>query len=89
MIKLRVGWLMGAMVLALALVLSVGCSKKVTGASVRGDMSPALASLSETDEQRLNTHAKTWDVNTRQVWNDVDRIFFNDRPLRLSIYPIP
>jgi len=89
MIKTHVGWFMGGMALTLALALSGGCSKKVTSASVRGDMSPALASLTETQEQRANTHAATWDLNTRQAWDDVDRILFNDRPMRLTIYPIP
>lgn len=75
---------------SVALALCSGCSQgKITAGTIRRNMSPDLESLAKTHEMRLNDRAKTWDVNARQIWDDIDGILFLDRPLRLSRYPIP
>ena len=78
-------------VLALLAPLGVaGCTdSRITAEKVRADMSPGLETLTEASEQRKNRHAKTWDVNTRQIWDDIDMILFDDRPLHLTKSPIP
>ncbi|MCE9591515.1 MAG: hypothetical protein K8S99_13435 [Planctomycetes bacterium] len=66
-----------------------GCSNKITGDSVRGDMSPELGGLASTREQSKTTHAHSMDTTGRQFWDDVDKFLLIDRPLRLSRYPVP
>ena len=78
-------------VLTAGIAFSGGCasSDEITAESVRRNMSPNLHSLAETNEQRKNNRTHAWDVNGRSAWDDIDRILFNDRPMRLSIYTIP
>ena len=80
------GWVLALM---LMLVVAGGCSQNITSETIRKDVSPTLETLVETSGERKNRHAKTWDVNTSQIWDDIDRILFNDRPLRMTKYPIP
>ena len=77
-------------VLSAAIVFSAGCAanKEITPEMVRRNMSPGLESLANTYQQRENNRANAWDVNGRSAWDDIDKILFNDRPMRLSIYTI-
>lgn len=75
-------------VLMLASLLG-GCSNKIDGNSVRKNMSPELQSIAMTSEQRKTTQAHAWDTTGRQVWDDLDKIFFMDHASRLSRYPVP
>lgn len=74
---------------ALLAVSIVGCSNKIDGPSVRRDMSPELRTTAATHDQQKNTQARAIDTTMRQIWDDLDKIFFLDRPSRLSRYPIP
>lgn len=80
-------------VLSVAVAFSVGCtasqqSTQITAESIRKHLSPNLESLANTYQQRENNRANAWDVNERSAWDDIDKMLFNDRPMRLSIYPI-
>ena len=66
-----------------------GCANKVTGDDVRANPSPMLKSIAHTDQQLKNRGAYSRDTTMRQFWDDVDAFFLQDRPLRLSKYPIP
>jgi hypothetical protein len=62
---------------------------RITASDVRWNMSPELATLEATKEESKNNHARVIDTNTRQIWNDLDRILLLDRPSHLSLYSIP
>ncbi|QNN23647.1 hypothetical protein HED60_15645 [Planctomycetales bacterium ZRK34] len=62
---------------------------RITADDVRWDMSPELSTLDATPEESKNNHARVIDTNTRQIWNDLDRILLLDRPSHLSLYSVP
>lgn len=62
---------------------------RITAADVRWDMSPELSTLDSTPGESKNNHARVIDTNTRQIWNDLDRILLLDRPSHLSLYSVP
>lgn len=62
---------------------------RITAQAVRDDMSPELKTIAHTPEQHLNYGARSVDTTGRQIWGDWDRIWFLDRPMRLTPYPIP
>ena len=71
-------------------VLSVGgCSEPTKIEALRGNMSPEFETVALSHEQRLNRQARAIDTTARQFHDDWDGFFLIDRPLRLSIYPIP
>ena len=78
---------LAAIVVGLALV--GGCSDKITGDSVRMDMSPELKSEAHNSEQLENRYARSQDTTLRQIWDDIDELLLRDRPSRLSRYPVP
>ena len=78
-----------ALVLALGLLTVAGCSNKFTAKTARKNISPSLDTLSLTPEQRKNRHARTVDVNLRQVNEDVDRLLLLDRSTMLNRNPMP
>ena len=78
----------GVAVLVIGLFAAGGCNR-ITGSSVRRNMSPEKLSIARNSQQRKNDIARTIDTNTRQIWDDFDYILLLDRPRRLSSYPIP
>ena len=75
--------------LALMCTLIGGCtSGAITGADVRADMSPELTSVAHTSEQMKNRKARTYDTNMRQIHDDIATILLEDRPSRLTHYPL-
>lgn len=51
--------------------------------SIRWDPTPAMHTLAERDSDRLNNYARTKDNNLRAFSEDLDSMFFLDRPSRL------
>ena len=62
---------------------------RITEDDVLGDMSPELVTRAETKGETKIRRAKVLDVNGRSIWDDLNEIFFFDRPSRLSLYPTP
>lgn len=79
----------GVAVAMLAVAMIGGCSQKITASSVRSNPSPELQSMALTHEQRKNNISRSKDITKRQVWDDFDSIMLQDRPSRLSRYPVP
>ncbi len=82
--------------LAVAPLMFTGCQSSseyddgyITAEDVRADMSPELQSVSKTSEQRKNTTARALDTTMSQIHDDWDRIWFLDRPIGMSRYPVP
>lgn len=89
MTKMHWSLLAGVSMVA-CLLFGGACSRDtITASMIRQDMSPEMESMALTHGQRLNRRAKVWDVNARQIWDDIDVILLEDRPLRLSRYPVP
>lgn len=53
--------------------------------SIRSNPSPAMHTLTKRDSDRFNTHAIVRDSNFRMLSNDIDRMFYMDRPSRLHL----
>ncbi len=62
---------------------------KVTAHSVLSDMSPELVTRGETAGERDILFHRVVDENTAQIHTDLSRMFFFERPSRLSLYPTP
>ena len=76
--------------LILGFVMAAGCANdQITAGSVRRDMSPELSTLAMTRQQQKNTNARAIDTTWRQIGDDLDKLFFFNRPLRLNEYRIP
>ena len=73
------------------LILLGGCSSDdgFTSRDARRNLSPAMDSMGLTKEQRKNRTAYTFDVNLRQLNDDVDMILLLDRPTYLTRSPMP
>ena len=86
----RVYWIGCVGLLVGLLFVCGGCgNKQITAGYARSHPSPELSSLAHMSEQRKNMHARTFDTNLRQIWDDVDAILLTNRPGQLSVYPIP
>ena len=83
----------GAFGLAATMALLTGCSSAnhgvITSASFRHNPSPELYSLTQTKKQYMNDRAEVIDLNTRQIPDDINSLFFFDQPLHLSPYVMP
>ncbi len=87
---MKMKYLLGVSLVAAPLLLSQGgCSHQITADSVRSNMSPEMETMAQTSEQRKNEVARAVDTNLRQLNNDWDSFWLLDRPLRLSMYPVP
>lgn len=51
--------------------------------AIRSNPSPAMHTLARRDSDRLNMHARMRDTNLRAISEDIDKMFFLDRPSRL------
>ncbi len=51
--------------------------------AIRSNPSPAMHTLARREADELNAQAYTRDTNTRELWEDIDMMFFLDRPSRL------
>lgn len=51
--------------------------------SIRWDPTPALHTLAQRPSDRWNDHTRMKDNNLRAISEDIDHIFFLDRPSRL------
>lgn len=67
-------------------VFMTGCS---TAAQYRADLTPRLDARGETRSETANTVAYTTDTNFRNLNNDLGRMWFSDRPSRLTNGPKP
>ncbi|MEQ9455105.1 MAG: hypothetical protein RLN76_11015 [Phycisphaeraceae bacterium] len=83
--------------LALSLVASLaltGCGgpeelqSPVTSSQIRGNISPTLDSTATTDEQDVNTIARSIDMDIRMFRDDFMRFFMLDRTSRLHGTPV-
>lgn len=80
----------GVVLLMAGLLITGGCgNKKITGQSVRNNMSPEMFTLSRNHEQHRNDISRTLDTNGRQFWDDLDLFLLLHRPSRGSRYPAP
>jgi len=81
---------LGTVVVGVVLVFG-GCSSDngFTPKKARKNISPALEMMALTKEQRKNRTAYTFDVNLRQLNDDVDSILLLDRPTYLTRSPMP
>ena len=80
-----------AVLVATAFLFAGGCAKKptpITGEYARKHISPDMHNLALTVEMRENRKARADDTILRQLNDDVDMIWFQDRPLRLTRYPV-
>ena len=73
-----------ATLLAGALLLASGCAT-----SYGTDLTPELASLSQTEEQDANQYARVIDNNTRSIWDDFARLLLLDKNSRLNPVLLP
>ncbi len=87
---------LAGLTLAAAPLLMVGCQSSsdyddgyITADMVRADMSPELQTLSMTPEQRKNMHARSLDTTMSQIHEDWDRIWYLNKPIGMSRYPVP
>lgn len=74
---------------AAALTLSTGCSRKITSGDIRSNPSPELYSTAETFEENNNDVAQVIDWNVRSLRDDLNRVLLLERGSRLTIYPQP
>ncbi len=77
--------------LLMVFALSLGaCSNgRVTKESVWADMSPEMETLSLTSDQRTTRKKRTFDTNLRQLNDDWDYLWLQDRPSYMSDHPVP
>lgn len=68
---------------------AAGCSGPDASQQGHMEMSPGFETIALSHEQNAVRHARTLDTNSRQLVDDIDRILLIDRPMRMSIYPIP
>ena len=75
----------------LALPLTAGCSSNpnnVSISSIRGNLTPEVKGVSETNYDQANNQAIIENIQWREASDDLDRIFLLDQPSTLSPYPI-
>jgi len=78
-------WL-SVVVLTGVLLVTVGCT---TAERQRLNMSPELRTMAQTQQTRWNRIARSVDTDSRQFWDDLDRVLLLDRPVITSRFPIP
>lgn len=67
-----------------AMLLATGCAT-----SYGTDLTPELASYSQSEEQDANTYARVIDNNTRTIWDDFARFLLIDKTSRLNPAVVP
>lgn len=75
----------------LALPVTVGCSSSpnnVSISSIRGNLTPEVKGVSETNYNQANNQAIIESIQWREAADDIDRILLLDQPSTLSRYPI-
>ena len=75
----------------LALPVTVGCSSSpnnVSISSIRGNLTPEVKGVSETNYDQANNQAIIENIQWREASDDIDRILLLDQPSTLSPYPI-
>lgn len=82
--SLGIGLVAGALVFG-------GCSSDqlFTSKHAKKNISPAMESMAQTKEQRKNRTAYTFDVNFRQLNDDVDSVLLLERPMQMHRAPMP
>lgn len=73
-----------ATVLVGAILLAGGCAS-----SYSSDLTPELASLTQTEQQDANQYARVIDNNTRSIWDDFARLLLLDKNSRLNPVLMP
>jgi len=82
--------ILGLACLMLTLVGVTGCeSDPYSPEAVRKNLMPEMQSLARTKEQWKNVRARTFNTNSRQMYEDWNAIMLFDRPVWMSIYPVP
>jgi hypothetical protein len=74
----------------LALPLAAGCSSNpnsVSISSIRGNLTPEVKGVSETNYDQANNQAIIENIQWREASDDIDRILLLDQPSTLSPYP--
>lgn len=68
-----------------------GCSSDqlFTSKHAKKNISPAMELMAQTKEQRKNRTAYTFDVNFRQLNDDVDSVLLLERPMQMHRAPMP
>ncbi len=82
------GGLSLALILA-GLLMVGGCNTPHQAYSELGDISPYFESITMSGHQRRFNHARTLDLNARAFWDDLDHVFYLDRPRWLTYHTIP
>lgn len=76
-----------------AIGLAAGCESQpkdsVSVQDIRNDLSPNFNTVIYSEDQVKNNWAITQNLNERQLRDDWNRIWFLERPQRLTPYPIP
>ncbi|MEM8737601.1 MAG: hypothetical protein AAGG38_03875 [Planctomycetota bacterium] len=72
-----------------AALLAVSLTWIAAGCTYRDDLTPELASLSQTEEQDANQYARVIDNSTRSAWDDLARLFLLDHNTRLTPVNLP
>jgi len=77
----------------LALVVLAGCQSPVSPWSrdgrIRANLTPELNTLDQTDIDVKNQSALMWNENLRMARDDLLKVFYLDRPSRLTQLPMP
>ena len=74
------------------LMLNSGCGARerlITAERLRSELSPSYQGMANTRDERLDNKARGLNLMRRQMTDEIDAALFNDRPLRLSKYPVP
>ena len=80
--------LSAAAILGAAALVTSGCASNTVQA-YRADLTPRLDARGQSHDDIQNQIAITNDTNFRNINNDLGRLFFTDRPSRLTIGPKP
>lgn len=73
----------------------VGCTTASSSAnhaqaeSLRADLTPELDTLYQRPDDMSNAMTIMADENGRMFWQDMGRVFYTDRPSRLTREPVP
>lgn len=73
---------------ALLVGVSGGCESSRVD-EVRADPTPDLETLYQSQDEIDNALTRTFDEDGRMFWQDLGRVFYVDRPSRLTREPVP
>lgn len=80
----------GALAFALASFGMVGCESDPNSLDgIRADLTPELETLHERQDDMDNNGALVWDEMGRMFVEDLGRVFYTNRPSRLTPEPVP